>query len=100
MLENAVDAATAAGSEKIVWLIDFNKWSLRSSPPMKTSRQTLDILQNHFPERLALAICYNPPKMFGMFWNVSDPFSTSFLIERLRVQAPSFELFWNLVESF
>ncbi|GAQ81173.1 Sec14p-like phosphatidylinositol transfer family protein [Klebsormidium nitens] len=101
VLENAVDAATMAGSEKIVWLIDFHKWSLRSSPPMKTSRQTLDILQNHFPERLGLAVCYNPPKMFGMFWNLIQPFVDPVTHKKVRfVQGKSKDCKALMEETF
>ena len=54
--------------EKLVILIDFTGWSLSTAPPMKTSRETLSILQDHFPERLAVAVCYNPPWIFAVFW--------------------------------
>lgn len=43
---------------------------MRTSPPLKTSRETLNILQNHYPERLGMAVLYNPPIAFEMFFKV------------------------------
>ena len=69
-LENAV-TCLPAGRETMLWLIDFRGWSLKTSPPLKTSRETLNILQNHYPERLGMAVLYNPPTAFEMFFKVS-----------------------------
>ena len=55
--------------EEMVWLIDFQGWSM-SSVSMKVTRETANILQNHYPERLGLGILYNPPKIFESFWTV------------------------------
>lgn len=55
--------------EQMVWLIDFQQWTM-SSISVKAARETANILQNHYPERLGLAILYNPPKVFESFWMV------------------------------
>lgn len=54
---------------QMVWLIDFQGWTM-SSISIKVTRETANVLQNHFPERLGLAILYNPPKVFESFWAV------------------------------
>ena len=68
------DGSVPPDQEKTVWCIDYKGWSLSNAPPMKTSLETLNILQNHYPERLKEAICYNPPRIFGVFWKMVSPF--------------------------
>ncbi|XP_044499667.1 phosphatidylinositol transfer protein 3-like isoform X2 [Mangifera indica] len=60
-------------NEQMVWLIDFQRWTM-SSISIKVTRETANVLQNHFPERLGLAILYNPPKVFESFWAMVKPF--------------------------
>ncbi|XP_076932424.1 uncharacterized protein LOC143597944 [Bidens hawaiensis] len=59
--------------EQMVWLIDFHGFSM-SNISLKTTKETAHILQDHYPERLGLAILYNPPKFFEPFWKVVKPF--------------------------
>jgi hypothetical protein len=60
--------------EKITLLVDYDGYSLFNAPPIKTSRATLDILQNHYPERLYKAYCIRPPWIFSGFWKLISPF--------------------------
>ena len=41
---------------------------------MKTSRETLSIIQNHFPERLFKAYIVRAPWIFSAFWTMISPF--------------------------
>ena len=59
---------------KVVTVMDFKGWSLRNAAPMKTSRATLSILQNHYPERLHRFLLLNVPTIFSVFWNAIRPF--------------------------
>jgi hypothetical protein len=68
-LENAILSLPEA-QEKMVWLIDFTGWTMAHASPIKTSRETANILQNHYPERLAIAFLLNPPKVFEAFYKV------------------------------
>ncbi|KAF5735206.1 Sec14p-like phosphatidylinositol transfer family protein isoform 1 [Tripterygium wilfordii] len=71
-MENAV-MNTNPDQEQMVWLIDFQQWTM-SSISVKVTRETAHVLQDHYPERLGLAILYNPPKIFESFWKVVKPF--------------------------
>ncbi|THU58604.1 hypothetical protein C4D60_Mb03t16120 [Musa balbisiana] len=67
LLENAI-INLPDSQEQMIWLIDFTGWSLSNSVPIKTARETANILQSHYPERLAAAFLYNPPRIFESFW--------------------------------
>lgn len=69
LIENAI-LNLPEDQEQMSWLIDFTGWSLSNSPPIKSARETINILQNHYPERLAVAFLYNPPRIFEAFWKV------------------------------
>lgn len=69
LIENAI-FNLPVDQEQMVWLIDFTGWTLSASVPVKSARETINILQNHYPERLAVAFLYNPPRIFEAFWKV------------------------------
>ncbi|KAH7373391.1 hypothetical protein KP509_17G053700 [Ceratopteris richardii] len=71
-MENAI-TNLPPDQEQMVWLVDFEGWNM-SMIPLKTAREIANVLQNHYPERLAYAILYNPPKVVEVFWNVIRPF--------------------------
>ncbi|CAI5958811.1 unnamed protein product [Closterium sp. NIES-65] len=74
-LENAINHLPAGTAHsRMVWFIDFRGWTLRKAPPLKTSREVLSILQNHYPERLGQAVVYDPPPVFETFWKMIRPF--------------------------
>ncbi|XP_037429058.1 phosphatidylinositol transfer protein PDR17-like [Triticum dicoccoides] len=72
-LENAV-LSLPQGLDKMVWLIDFTGWTLANATPIKTARDSANILQNHYPERLSVAFLFNPPKVFEAFFKVVKVF--------------------------
>ena len=78
-------------SEKLVVLINFTGWTLATAPPMKTARETLAILQEHYPERLAVAVCYNPPWIFAVFWKAISPFIDPNTYRKIRFVNPKRE---------
>lgn len=69
LIENAI-FNLPEGQEQMAWLIDFTGWSIANNVPVKSARETINILQNHYPERLAVAFLYNPPRIFEAFWKV------------------------------
>ncbi|CAM9199863.1 unnamed protein product [Choristocarpus tenellus] len=62
------------GKGKMCLAIDFGGYSMFNATPMKTSKETLNILQNHYPETLGVAYMLSPPLLFKGFWNVIYPF--------------------------
>jgi hypothetical protein len=69
VLENAI-LNLPENKERMIWLIDFTGWTMAHATPMKTARESTSILQNHYPERLAIAFLFNPPKIFETFYKV------------------------------
>ncbi|KAK8693080.1 hypothetical protein V6N13_070677 [Hibiscus sabdariffa] len=67
LLENAI-LNLSEGQEQMSWLIDFTGFSLSTSVPIRTARDIIYILQSHYPERLAIAFLYNPPRFFEAFY--------------------------------
>ncbi|KAL5770169.1 hypothetical protein ACOSP7_014323 [Xanthoceras sorbifolium] len=74
-MENAIMNLNP-GMEQMLWLIDFQVWTM-SSISVRVTRETAHVLQAHYPERLGLAILYNPPKIFESFWTLVKPFLES-----------------------
>lgn len=54
----------------MTWLLDFTNYALSNAPPLKVSITCNNILQNHYPERLGLAVCWHAPTLFSMTWKV------------------------------
>lgn len=71
-LENAI-LNLPPNQDQMVWLIDFNGFSM-SNISVKVTKETAHVLQDCYPERLAAAILFNPPKIFESFWVVVKPF--------------------------
>ncbi|KAK1406768.1 hypothetical protein QVD17_38376 [Tagetes erecta] len=71
-MENAI-LNLLADQEQMIWLIDFHGFNL-SNISIKSTKETAYILQEQYPERLGLAILYNPPKFFEPFYKVVKPF--------------------------
>ena len=63
-----------SGKEKFNLLIDFDNFQMKKSASMSTSKYTLDIMQNHYPERMNRAFIMKPPTAFRMFWSLIKPF--------------------------
>ncbi|CAN4116318.1 unnamed protein product [Withania somnifera] len=71
-MENAV-VNLPEDQEQMVWLIDFHGFNL-SNISVKVTKETAHVLQEHYPERLGIAILYDAPKIFEPFWKVAKPF--------------------------
>jgi hypothetical protein len=58
MLERVIDLMPA-GQETLALLVNFGASTKSSNPSISQGREVLNILQNHYPERLGRALCIN-----------------------------------------
>lgn len=87
LLENAI-LNLPEGQEQMSWLIDFTGWSITNNVPIKSARETINILQNHYPERLAIAFLYNPPRIFEAFWKIVKYFLDAKTFQKVKFVYP------------
>lgn len=90
---------------KMVCLIDFTGRTMANVVPVKTARETVNILQNHYHERLATAFLFNPPKSISSLLEGkvcrSSPILSMYLVNTMGVatsQVPRFSGN-NLIQS-
>ncbi|QRV75113.1 phosphatidylinositol transfer protein [Ceratobasidium sp. AG-Ba] len=71
MLERSIDVM-GPGVENLDLLINFADRA--KNPALGTARTMLNILQNHYPERLGLALITNVPMIVNIFFKAIMPF--------------------------
>ncbi|CAK9176358.1 unnamed protein product [Ilex paraguariensis] len=99
LLENAI-LNLPEGQEQMSWLIDFTGWSLSNSVPVKAARDTINILQNHYPERLAIAFLYSPPRIFEGFWKIVKYFLDQKTFQKVKFVYPKNKDSVELMRSY
>ncbi|GAY42711.1 hypothetical protein CUMW_068980 [Citrus unshiu] len=88
LLENSI-LNLGEGQEQMTWLIDFTGWTLNTNISIKTIRDIIYIFQNHYPERLAISILYNPPKFFESIWKAIRYFLDPRTTQKLKFIYPN-----------
>ncbi|KAJ2390574.1 hypothetical protein GGI05_003183 [Coemansia sp. RSA 2603] len=73
ILENCI-RHMAPGVEKVTLAIDATSWGFSNSVSIGTAKKFLDVLGNHYPERLGRAVIFQPPRFFVGFYNLVSPF--------------------------
>ncbi|KAF8405221.1 hypothetical protein HHK36_010121 [Tetracentron sinense] len=99
LIENAI-LNLPDGQEQMAWLIDFTGWSLNTNVPIKTARDSANILQNHYPERLAIAFLYNPPRIFEAFWKIVKYFLDPKTFQKVKFVYPKKKDSVELMKSY
>ncbi|KAJ3046085.1 hypothetical protein HDV00_003835 [Rhizophlyctis rosea] len=61
------------GVEKLTLVVDYEGISIFNATPLSVSKQVLDIIQSHYPERLGLGICINPTWYIWTFFKIITP---------------------------
>ncbi|KAJ1960877.1 hypothetical protein GGI12_003561 [Dipsacomyces acuminosporus] len=62
------------GVEKVSLAIDAAQWGFSNSVAIGTAKKFLEVLSNHYPERLGRAVIFLPPKFFVAFYSLVSPF--------------------------
>ncbi|KAM7521123.1 hypothetical protein LguiB_020085 [Lonicera macranthoides] len=99
LIENAI-LNLPEGQEQMAWLIDFSGWSFSTNVPIKSARDTVTILQNHYPERLAVAFLYSPPRIFEAFWKVVKYFLDPKTFQKVKFVYPKNKDSVELMRSY
>ncbi|MED6119092.1 hypothetical protein PIB30_008605 [Stylosanthes scabra] len=87
------------GQEQMTVLMEFTGWSL-TCVPVKLARELIFILQNHYPERLAVAFLYNPPRIFEAFWKIIKYFMDAKTFEKIKFVYPKNKDSVELMKSY
>ncbi|KAJ3020802.1 hypothetical protein HKX48_000183 [Thoreauomyces humboldtii] len=73
-IERAIKAMPP-GVEALDLLVDYDGVSITTSPPVSQAKRVLDILGNHYPERLGTAFVFNPTCLLtGLLFQLIGPF--------------------------
>ncbi|KAJ8528858.1 hypothetical protein K7X08_030502 [Anisodus acutangulus] len=99
LIENAI-FNLPEGQEQMAWLIDFTGWSITNNVPVKSARETINILQNHYPERLAVAFLYCPPRIFEAFWKIVKYFMDPKTAQKVKFVYPKNKDSVELMKSY
>lgn len=87
MLERTLDLHPP-GQEGLALLIDFRNTGAGGTPPMGIARQVLDILQNHYPERLGRALLTHLPWYVTAFLKLIGPFIDPVTKTKIKYNEP------------
>lgn len=87
MLERTLDLHPPA-QESLALLIDFRNTSSGGTPGLGIAKQVLDILQNHYPERLGRALLTHLPWYVSLFLKAINPFIDPVTKEKIKYNEP------------
>ncbi|GFZ18673.1 Sec14p-like phosphatidylinositol transfer family protein [Actinidia rufa] len=99
LVENAI-LNLPVDQEQMTWLIDFTGWSLNTNVPIKVAQEIIYVLQNHYPERLALVALYNPPRIFEAFFKVVKYFVDVKTFKKIKFLYPKRKESEEIMKSF
>ena len=62
--------------EKMTWIVDFGNSKIQGGfeENIKLSRDVINVMQNHYPERLGMGFILNPPLPFYALWKILSAF--------------------------
>ncbi|WCJ24904.1 Sec14p-like phosphatidylinositol transfer family protein [Euphorbia peplus] len=98
LIENGI-LNLGEGQEQMSWLIDYTGLGLSNNVSIRTARDIIHILQSHYPERLAIAFLYNPPRIFEAFWKAVKYFLDAKTIQKVKFVYPKSKESVELMKS-
>ncbi|KAF2490050.1 phosphatidylinositol transfer protein [Lophium mytilinum] len=87
MLERVIEL-NPPGQETLALLINFKESSASSNPSVATGKQVLNILQNHYPERLGRALISHLPWYVTAFFKLISPFIDPLTKTKMKFNEP------------
>jgi hypothetical protein len=72
-MEKAIESMPE-GVEQLVWFIDFKGFSRQNSIPLNVAKETISILSDQYPERLAACYFVDAPFIFNLFYKTISVF--------------------------
>uniref|UniRef100_A0A2P2KMD0 Uncharacterized protein MANES_01G135200 n=4 Tax=Rhizophora mucronata TaxID=61149 RepID=A0A2P2KMD0_RHIMU len=98
IIENTI-LNLAEGQEQMSWLIDFTGWS-SAKISVRVTRDIINVFQSHYPQRLAMAFLYNPPRIFEAFWKAVKYFVDPITVQKVNFVYPHDQKSAELMKSF
>ncbi|RHZ66526.1 CRAL/TRIO domain protein [Aspergillus thermomutatus] len=83
MLERVIDLM-GPDQETLALIVNFNETKSGQNASIGQAKQTLNILQNHYPERLGRALVINVPFVIWGFFKLITPFIDPLTREKLK----------------
>ena len=66
-------AISTSWDQRITVIMDLSEFSISRAPAMKTTKETVRVIQTHFVETLSQAILFDPPWVFSSFFGIVRP---------------------------
>ncbi|KAL5713479.1 hypothetical protein ACHQM5_015549 [Ranunculus cassubicifolius] len=93
-LPESQDSGANVMACRLHWMV------IHQTYPIKTSRDSIHILQNHYPERLAVVFLYNPPRIFEAFWKIVKYFLDAKSFQKVKFVYPMNKESVELMSSY
>ncbi|RSH93066.1 hypothetical protein EHS25_007419 [Saitozyma podzolica] len=90
-LERAIDLMPP-GQEQVAIIVDYKSATSQSNPSIGTARKVLNILQNHYVERLGRGLVVNMPWWINAFFSGISPFMDPITRDKIRFNPKLTEL--------
>lgn len=88
-LEKAVKMMRGKKSESLVIIVDYKNVSVLNAPPISVSKRFLEIIGEHYPERLGISFIMNPTWYLWIFFKLLRPFLDPVTASKINLVNPN-----------